>query len=575
MVRPAHDDSLPLAASEVTARLVRRAAPKRRVAELDVEAQQASAVVVGCLASAVSRYSPRSAVVVGCSALTVSSYSPRSSMHMDTCLMRSDIPAVASSLKDQACGSVSDSELPPDGGFVPDSEDEASGSVDDSELPPDGCVVPDSEDEASGGFDDSDLPTDGYVIPDSEDEESGGVHDSELPPEGCVVPDSEDEESGGVHDSELPPKGCVVPDFEDEESGGGVHNLEQKPDKDISANLEEQHMDGIEQLVGGEEVAGLQDDAGVAARDEGVDEFAEIRETPARRSAADELDEATRAQADPDYLLFLSHLYPDGGGAAAAPSPSSSTYVLDIPDLGLVVRYGPFVIGGDGDGGGDAASNKNATVGRRQLSSAVVINNDDLPPPSAAREAEVADSAASRSSVASNDDDDLAAAGTVDDGEEVSNDGVAVAGEEGAARGGRQVEEMRCVVPDSEDEESGGVHDCELPPEGCVVPDSEDEESGGVHDSELPPKGCVVPDFEDEESGGGVHNLEQKPDKDISANLEEQHMDGIEQLVGGEEVAGLQDDAGVAARDEGVDEFAEIRERNLFARLLHNCFPRN
>ena len=58
-------------------------------------------------------------------------------------------------------------------------------------------------------------------------------------------------------------------------------------------------------------------------------------------------------------------------------------------------------------------------------------------------------------------------------------------------------------------------------------------------------------------------NLEQKPDKDISANLEEQHMDGIEQLVGGEEVAGLQDDVGVSAGDGGVDEFAEIRESML------------
>ncbi|XP_015640510.1 uncharacterized protein [Oryza sativa Japonica Group] len=42
MVRPAHDDSLPLSALVVTARLVRRAAPKRRVAELDIQAQQAS-----------------------------------------------------------------------------------------------------------------------------------------------------------------------------------------------------------------------------------------------------------------------------------------------------------------------------------------------------------------------------------------------------------------------------------------------------------------------------------------------------------------------------------------------------
>uniref|UniRef100_A0A0E0F5B9 Uncharacterized protein n=1 Tax=Oryza meridionalis TaxID=40149 RepID=A0A0E0F5B9_9ORYZ len=42
MVRRAGADSLPVAALEVMARLARRAAPKRRVAELDVESQQAS-----------------------------------------------------------------------------------------------------------------------------------------------------------------------------------------------------------------------------------------------------------------------------------------------------------------------------------------------------------------------------------------------------------------------------------------------------------------------------------------------------------------------------------------------------
>uniref|UniRef100_A0A0E0BWI6 Uncharacterized protein n=1 Tax=Oryza meridionalis TaxID=40149 RepID=A0A0E0BWI6_9ORYZ len=42
MVRRVGADSLLIAALEVTARLARRAAPKRRVAELDVKSQQAS-----------------------------------------------------------------------------------------------------------------------------------------------------------------------------------------------------------------------------------------------------------------------------------------------------------------------------------------------------------------------------------------------------------------------------------------------------------------------------------------------------------------------------------------------------
>ncbi|XP_015650449.1 uncharacterized protein [Oryza sativa Japonica Group] len=314
MVRPARVDSLPVAALEETARLVRRAAPKRRVAELNIEAQQAS----GARRGGCRRHGGRGGGVLGADGVQVLTeerhgggvlgadgvqlltedqhacgYLSDAEWHPGGCFVpesedqacggidNSELPPDSGFVhvsQDEASNDVPDSDLPPDGGFVPDSEDEASGGVDDSELPPDGCVVPDSEDEASSGGDDSELPPNGCVVPDSEDEASGCVHDFELAPDGCVVPDSEDETSGGVHDSELPPEGCIVPDSEDEASGGGVLNLEQKPEKGIFANLEEQHMDGIEQLVGGEEVAGLQDDVGVSAGDGGVDEFAEIRE---------------------------------------------------------------------------------------------------------------------------------------------------------------------------------------------------------------------------------------------------------------------------------------------------------
>uniref|UniRef100_A0A0E0B058 Uncharacterized protein n=1 Tax=Oryza glumipatula TaxID=40148 RepID=A0A0E0B058_9ORYZ len=43
-------------------------------------------------------------------------------------------------------------------------------------------------------------------------------------------------------------------------------------------------------------------------------------------------------------------------------------------------------------------------------------------------------------------------------------------------------------------------------------------------------------------------------------------MDGIEELVEVEEAVVLQDDADAVADDEGVDEFAKTRERNLFAK---------
>uniref|UniRef100_A0A0D9W4A5 Uncharacterized protein n=1 Tax=Leersia perrieri TaxID=77586 RepID=A0A0D9W4A5_9ORYZ len=109
-----------------------------------------------------------------------------------------------------------------------------------------------------------------------------------------------------------------------------------------------------------------------------------------RRSAADELDEAAKADADPDYLFFLSHLYPD-------PQPDDpSSYVLDIPEENIFVRYRDFA---------------NVPKLADQPPSSVVI--DDPPPPPSAREVEV-DSAAPASSVDSNDDDDE------DDGEDGS-----------------------------------------------------------------------------------------------------------------------------------------------------------
>uniref|UniRef100_I1QMB8 Uncharacterized protein n=1 Tax=Oryza glaberrima TaxID=4538 RepID=I1QMB8_ORYGL len=54
--------------------------------------------------------------------------------------------------------------------------------------------------------------------------------------------------------------------------------------------------------------------------------------------------------------------------------------------------------------------------------------------------------------------------------------------------------------------------------------------------------------------------------KGLCDNLEDQHMDGIEELVEVEEAVVLQDDADAIADDEGVDEFAKTRESML--RLL-------
>uniref|UniRef100_A0A0E0EGU5 Uncharacterized protein n=1 Tax=Oryza meridionalis TaxID=40149 RepID=A0A0E0EGU5_9ORYZ len=128
--------------------------------------------------------------------------------------------------------------------FVPEAEQQANGSfVPNSELHPNGCFVPDSYEskQANGGVIDSELHPDSGFAPDSEEQGSGGVLDSELLADGDFVADSKKQAVGGV------------------------------------PNLEEQHLDGIEELVDGE-VALVQDDADVATDDGEVDEFAETRE---------------------------------------------------------------------------------------------------------------------------------------------------------------------------------------------------------------------------------------------------------------------------------------------------------
>uniref|UniRef100_A0A0E0M945 Uncharacterized protein n=1 Tax=Oryza punctata TaxID=4537 RepID=A0A0E0M945_ORYPU len=308
MARRVRADSLPIAAPEVMARLSRRAATKRRVAELDVEAQPASGGTQGGCRR-------RGGGVLGADGVqfvTEEQHALRNlsdvERHPGGCFtcggVDDSVPppdgGFAPDSEDDASGGVPASDLPSDGGFVPDSEDEACGGVNHSELPPDGGFVPDSEDETSSGGPDSELPSDDGFVPNSEGEANSGVPDSNVHPDGGFVPDLEDQVCGNVHGSELPPDDGGVLDFEDEASvcipasnlppnggfvhdsegvaSGGIHNFEQQPDNSLSSNLGEQHMDGIEQLDDGEKVAGLEDNADAAAGDEGDDEFAETRE---------------------------------------------------------------------------------------------------------------------------------------------------------------------------------------------------------------------------------------------------------------------------------------------------------
>lgn len=77
--------------------------------------------------------------------------------------------------------------------------------------------------------------------------------------------------------------------------------------------------------------------------------------------------------------------------------------------------------------------------------------------------------------------------------------------------------------------------------------------------------GSDVPDFE-EKVGAGVPNGEQQLNNSLFADLDDQQMDDVEEPIDVEEMAILGDDDDTVAGDEGIDEFAEIREGML--RLL-------
>ncbi|BAS78770.1 Os02g0496300, partial [Oryza sativa Japonica Group] len=71
--------------------------------------------------------------------------------------------------------------------------------------------------------------------------------------------------------------------------------------------------------------------------------------------------------------------------------------------------------------------------------------------------------------------------------------------------------------------------------------------------------GSDVPDFE-EQVGAGVPNGEQQLNNGLFTDLDDQQMDDVEEPIDVEEMAILGDDDDTVAGDEGIDEFAEIRE---------------
>uniref|UniRef100_A0A0D9ZYH1 Uncharacterized protein n=1 Tax=Oryza glumipatula TaxID=40148 RepID=A0A0D9ZYH1_9ORYZ len=170
----------------------------------------------------------------------------------------------------QVGGYVSKMDQHPDDGLFVDSEELAGGRGHCDRVvvgAEDIYFVPETEQQADGDFvPDSKLHPNGCFVPNSDESEqaNGGVVDSELHPDSGFVPDSEEQGSGGVLDSELLADGGFIADSK-KQAVGGV------------PNLEEQHLDGIEELVDGE-VALVQDDADAAADDGEVDEFAETRE---------------------------------------------------------------------------------------------------------------------------------------------------------------------------------------------------------------------------------------------------------------------------------------------------------
>uniref|UniRef100_A0A0E0PJT1 Uncharacterized protein n=1 Tax=Oryza rufipogon TaxID=4529 RepID=A0A0E0PJT1_ORYRU len=125
----------------------------------------------------------------------------------------------------------------------------------------------------------------------------------------------------------------------------------------------------------------------------------------------------------------------------------------------------------------------------------------------------------------------------------------------------------------SEDENGGDFSDVEQHPDDGAPPDSELQVGGGGHrrgvvlgaediyfvpESELQ-GGSDVPDFE-EQVGAGVPNREQQLNNGLFADLDDQQMDDVEEPIDVEEMAVLGDHDDTVAGDEGIDEFAEIRE---------------
>uniref|UniRef100_A0A0D9ZWG0 Uncharacterized protein n=1 Tax=Oryza glumipatula TaxID=40148 RepID=A0A0D9ZWG0_9ORYZ len=121
--------------------------------------------------------------------------------------------------------------------------------------------------------------------------------------------------------------------------------------------------------------------------------------------------------------------------------------------------------------------------------------------------------------------------------------------------------------------DGGDVSDVEQHLDDGAPPDSELQVGGGGHrrgavlgaeDIYFVPElelqgGSNVPDFE-EQVGAGVPNGEQQLNNDLFADLDDQQMDDVEEPIDVEEMAVLGDDDDTVAGDEGIDEFAEIRE---------------
>ncbi|EAZ43913.1 hypothetical protein OsJ_28535 [Oryza sativa Japonica Group] len=202
-----------------------------------------------------------------------------------------------------ASGGVPNSKLPSYGDYVPDSKDEASGGIPNSKLPPSGGFVPDFKDEASGG-----VPTQGPSSPISPSPTTSSQtlrirmasptpsfppppYPPYSPPPWLRPRFPTRDKCAGIPDFNLPPSPMVASSLIPRTwpaSWSSRRTMTSSPNWTISRtkglcdNLEDQHMDGIEELVEVEEAVVLQDDADAIADDEGVDEFAKTRESMLR-----------------------------------------------------------------------------------------------------------------------------------------------------------------------------------------------------------------------------------------------------------------------------------------------------